>query len=294
MTAGEWPSIYVELLGSQSRLVRGKRYTTRVIEAGSGEPLILVHGVGSHAEVFARNIGTLAQHFHVYAVDALYHGYSSLEPYDADNRVYRQAEAVIDLMDAEGTAWAHVEGESMGAGIAFDLGLHWPDRCGKLILNSGSYYVRFSRAFTPPAGEAGGVRVLEALCRESVVKLSRETIRARMEFLVATPERITDELVNGQYRLYSDPAIHASMMRVYGVTAPRSLGNYEEAVAATLKPPVLVMWTGRNRSAGSEVGEYLASLIPGARYQLIADAGHWPQWEQPAEHDQAVLDFLRG
>jgi 2-hydroxy-6-oxonona-2,4-dienedioate hydrolase/2-hydroxy-6-oxo-6-(2'-carboxyphenyl)-hexa-2,4-dienoate hydrolase len=284
----------VELLDSQIRMVRGRRYTTRVIEAGGGEPLILIHGVGSHAEVFARNIRRLAEQFHVYAIDALYHGYSSTEPYDAEHRVFRQAEAVIDFMDAAGIEWAHVEGESMGAGIAFDMGLHWPERCGRLVFNSGSFFVRFQRSFEVPAGEKGGSRVLETVCRESVVNLSRETVRARMEFLVATPERVTDELVEGQYRLYSDPAVRASMLRVYGVTAPRSLGNYPEEVAATLKPPVLVMWTGRNRSAGPEVGEYLASVLPGARYYLVADAAHWPQWEQPEEHDRVVLDFLRG
>ena len=58
----------------------------------------------------------------------------------------------------------------------------------------------------------------------------------------------------------------------------------------TLKPPVLVLWTP---GAGLEVGEYLADLIPGAQYHLIGDAGHWPQWEHPVEHDQAVLNFLK-
>src|SRR5439155_17195300 len=115
----------VELLGTATRFIQGRQYVTRAIEAGSGDPLILIHGVGNSAECFARNVRRLGQHFHVYAVDALYHGYSSKEPYDADHRVQRQAEAVIDFMDAEGLAWAHVEGESMGAGIAFELGMRY-------------------------------------------------------------------------------------------------------------------------------------------------------------------------
>ena len=114
-------SLWVELAGSQVRLVKGQRYITRVIEAGAGDPLILIHGVGSHAEIFARNVMRLAAPFHVYAIDALYHGYSTKEPYDAENRILRQAEAIIDLMDAEGLEWAHMEGESMGSGIAFEL-----------------------------------------------------------------------------------------------------------------------------------------------------------------------------
>ena len=283
-------SLWVDLMGSTVRVVEGARYRTRVIEAGSGDALILIHGVGASAEVFARNIKNLAQHFHVYAIDALYHGYSSLEPYDAEHRVERQAEAVLDFMDALGVRWAHIEGESMGAGMAFYLGLRYPERCGRLILNSGSYYVNFKRSF-PEMAEGD---LLVPLSRESVTDLSRQTVRRRMEYLVASPDHLTDELVEVQYQMYADAAIRESMKRVYGITAPRPrLMHYEEEVAATLGPPALVIWTDRNRGAGPEMGEYLASVIPGAQYHLIRCAAHWPQWEQPEEHDRAVLRFLK-
>lgn len=283
-------SLWVKLMGSTVRVVEGARYATRVIEAGSGEALILIHGVGASAEVYAKNIMNLAQHFHVYAIDALYHGYSSLEPYDAEHRVERQAEAVIDFMDAVGVRWAHIEGESMGAGIAFQMGLRHPDRCGKLILNSGSYYVNFKRTF-PEMPERD---LLVPLCKESVTNFSRETVRRRMEYLVASPDHLTEELVDVQFELYANPEIRESMGRVYGVTAPRPrLMHYEEEVAATLAPRTLVLWTDRNRSAGPEVGEYLSSVIPGAQYHLIKGAAHWPQWERPEEHDRAVLEFLK-
>src|SRR3972149_481226 len=188
-------------------------------------------------------------------------------------------------MNAEGLPWAHIEGESMGSGIAFELGMRFPDRCGKIVLNSGSFYIKYKRRF---GGESGGGDSLMARCRDSVLNLSPETVRRRMEFLVAKPERITDELVDLEMKLYSDPAIRESMMRVFGITAPRgNLGQYEEEAAVSLKPRVLVLWTP---GAGIEVGQYLARLIPGAKCHLIADAGHWPQWEHPVEHDLAVLD----
>ncbi len=271
-------------------VVYGERYRTRVIEAGSGDPLILIHGVGSSAELYARNVMRLANDFHVYAIDALYHGYSSLGPYDSEHRVERQAEAVLDFMDAVGIEWAHIEGESMGAGMAFHIGLHHPGRCGKLVLNSGSYYVNFKRDF-PEMPEGN---LLVPLCRDSVANYSWETVRRRMEYLVASPDHLTDELVEVQYNLYADPEIRESMARVYGISAPRPrLMHYEEEVAATLQPPVLVLWTDRNRGAGPEVGEYLASVIPGAQFQLIENAAHWPQWEQPERHDEIVAAFLK-
>ena len=59
-TETKWRSIYVELMGSQTWFIKGERYTTRVIEAGCGEPLILIHGSGGHAEAWARNVMNLA------------------------------------------------------------------------------------------------------------------------------------------------------------------------------------------------------------------------------------------
>jgi pimeloyl-ACP methyl ester carboxylesterase len=136
--------------------------------------------------------------------------------------------------------------------------------------------------------------LLVPLCRESVVNFSRATVRRRMEYLVASPDHLTDELVEVQYRLYADPAIQASMKRVYGVTAPRPrLLFYEEEEARKLAVPSLVIWTDRNRGASPAVGEYLAECL-GAQYRLIQDAAHWPQWEQPEAHDRAVADFLMG
>ena len=283
-------SLWNLLLGAAVRFVHGKRYRHRVIEAGDGPPLLLVHGVGSSAEVFARNAIPLSAHFHVYAIDALYHGYSSLLPYDAETRVRTQADALLDFMDAEGIPRAHMEGESMGAGMVFDLAMRHPDRVGGLVLNSGSFYVEMKRHF-PVGPEAA---LLVPLCRESVVNFSRETVRRRMEYLVAGPDHLTDELVDLQYRLYSDPAIRASMERVYGVTAPRpALLSYSEEEAAKLQPPCLVLWTDKNRGQGAEVGEYLAGCLH-ASFRLIRGAAHWPQWEQPEAHDAIVTEFLLG
>jgi pimeloyl-ACP methyl ester carboxylesterase len=282
------PSIWNGLLSAQVRFVTGKRFRHRVIEAGSGDALILIHGVGSSAELFARNVVPLSEHFHVYAIDALYHGYSSLLPYDAENRVRTQADAVLDFMDALGIAWAHMEGESMGAGMVFDLAMRHPDRVSRIILNSGSYYVDLKREFASgPEAE-----LLVPLCRESVTDFCRETVRRRMEYLVASPDHLTDELVDLQFRMYQNPDIRASMERVYGVTAPRPrLLCYSEEEAAALKPPCLVLWTDKNKGQLPEVGAYLADRLH-ARFGIIEDAAHWPQWEQPEAHDALVADFL--
>ena len=211
------PSLTEALDGTATRFVTGRTTTTRIIEAGTGDPLILIHGVGNSAEAFARNIVRLGQRFHVYAIDALYHAYTTKEPFDARHRVQRQGEAVLELLDAEGLAWAHLEGESMGAGIAFDLAMRHPERCGRLILNSGSYYIKLERTF---AGRTeGGAAYLMRLCGAAILDPSPATQRARLEYFVHDPADVTDELVDFYCQLYADPAIGASMQRVFGITA---------------------------------------------------------------------------
>ena len=243
-TETHWRSIWVELAGATIRIVKGKTYSTRVIEAGSGDPLILVHGIGGYAEAYARNVMNLAKDFHVYAIDALYHGFSTKEPFDAEKTTLRQAEAIIDLMDAEGLKTAYIKGESMGSSIAFEFGLNFPDRAKKLVLDTGAYFVKFNRTFVE---RPGGGTALADLSREAVVNPKRDTVRKRLEWLVADPDRITDEMVDLRLKYYTDPEINASMQRVNGITAPRQQNpRYTEEDCAKLTVPSMVFWTEHN------------------------------------------------
>src|SRR5205085_1365087 len=67
-------SIWVDLLGAEVRFRDAGGLRTRSIEAGEGEPLILLHGSGGHAEAYSRNVLPLANDFRVHAVDMIGHG----------------------------------------------------------------------------------------------------------------------------------------------------------------------------------------------------------------------------
>lgn len=291
----EWGSVSVELLGTQTRIVQGKKYYHRVIECGtSGEPLILIHGIGGHAETYARNLHNLAKHFHVYAIDALYHGFSQKDPWDPDHWTEIQAEGLADLIQALGYSWAHVEGESMGGLITWEFGLRFPEMAGKLVMNTGLPNVNTKRKdFVENPG--GGPALME-LSQRSILEPRFETVRARMEWLVAKPERMTDEMVNIRIKLYSFPEIFESMKRVYriGGSWDNFLKSYEEEDLQAFKPDSLVFWTQNNPGQGPDSAEYIANLIPGAKFYNMQDAAHWPQWEKPEEHDQVLIDFIKG
>ena len=119
----DWAPIAVEFLGAESVLVKGKRWNHHVIHKGDGPPLLMYHGIGGHAETYARTLPAIAAAgYHVYAVDALYHGYSSKPDLkDRAEMAVNQVDGVVDLIEALGYEWAHFEGESMGAMTRSDL-----------------------------------------------------------------------------------------------------------------------------------------------------------------------------
>lgn len=291
-----WPRLSVQLLGTQTRYVQGARWRHRVIECGddSGEPLILIHGVGGHAETYARNLHGLArQGFHVYAVDALYHGFTDKEPYDDDQRYVYQVDAVIDLIDALGHQTVHIEGESMGATIAFHFALSHPDRARKVVLNTGFGHVKLNKSDFKPV--KGDMAELARLSREVVVDPSHEAMRKRLEWVVADPESMTDEMVDIRLALYRDPEINASMRKVFRLDKDWSWDvPYTEEDLADYRPPTLVLWTEHNPGDGPDYGEYIAGILPGGKFYCIEGAGHWPQWERPEEHDAVLTEFLLG
>src|SRR5438874_4021625 len=74
-------SVYLRLLGAEVRYYQGPKFRSRVLEAGNGEPLILLHGIGGHAETYVRNIVPLGRNFRAMAMDFLWHGYSQKPPF---------------------------------------------------------------------------------------------------------------------------------------------------------------------------------------------------------------------
>jgi pimeloyl-ACP methyl ester carboxylesterase len=287
-------SIWIDLLGSQVHYL-GRRHRTRVIEAGDGDALLLIHGIGGHAEAWSRNVVRLGSQYRTMAIDLLWHGYSDKPDYPWGEDIPAYAEQILDLLDAEGIERAHVEGESLGGWVGLWLALHHPDRLGSLVLNTTA-----GIRWRPGAVDDHPHQGRDALAQRSlqaITEPTRETIRKRLEWLMLSPDRVTDELVDVRYRLYSDPAVQASLRSVFenafaGVGPPRK--QIEEDELASVAAPTLVLWTDHNPGTGPEVGRRIAAAIPGAQFALVEDAAHRPQWEHPEDHDRLVLDFLAG
>ncbi len=99
--------------------------------AGSGEPLVLVHGLSGSTRWWAKNVEALGWRFRVHSIDLVGFG----ESRGGHPFVLREAAGYLATwMDQVGIERADVVGHSMGGFIAAELAADFPDRCERLVL----------------------------------------------------------------------------------------------------------------------------------------------------------------
>jgi pimeloyl-ACP methyl ester carboxylesterase len=282
-------SFWVEALGAQTRFYEADGLQTRCIEAGTGEPVILLHGFGGHAETWIRNVGRLSDEFHVYALDMLGHGLTA-KP-DIDYSVESLARHVLAFMDAVGAPKAALVGQSLGGWVAGWLAVNEPDRVSAFASVTGG-------GFQVSADGAESTRRVGTQVRDATVRAfeqpTRENVRQRLEWLLHDTSLVTEELVEVRFRIYSDPAFTRIAPRLLdGLTVGTSAENaLTRDRLQQIECPTLVLWTRYNPTTPWEEGREASEVIPGASFYLMEEAGHWPQFEKPDEFHDVLLEFL--
>ena len=291
-------SLHLNLLGTETRYYDTGKYRTRVIEVKNDKlPLILLHGGGGHAEAFARNLVPLSAVSRPMAMDFIWHGLSSKPDFwSKDLKAKRNwlnqfTDQVIELMDHCGLQKAVIEGESLGGWIAADMALHHPDRVAGIIFNT-AWGMTFD-----PAKVKEDPGDLDKLRDSSIAALknpTRDLIRKRMEWLMPLGG-VTEEIVDLRLALWSRPETVKSLTTYYEHLFDKTIDSFlfgEDAVKR-IRSKTLVLWTTHNPFQGVDAAQRLKELIPGSSLVIVDQAGHWPQWEKPKEHDRAVTDFIR-
>lgn len=253
---------------------------TRGFEKGSGSPLILLHGGGGHAETWVRNVIPLSEHFRVFAIDYLGHGYTDI-PDGMSRNLDDFCKHLINFMDAVGIEKANLVGESMGGQISVLMAHEHPERVEKIGLIVGGI----------PSQEHGytaGITQFQELSKVAQGNPTFETIRKRMEWLFYDPKTLPDELVEARLKIYSRPKQEAS-----GRSAQAGRRNYGliEKIPK-LKAPILFFWTTHNPTCPWHVAEKVHLTVPGSRFVLVDKAGHWPQFEQAEVFNRTLIEFF--
>lgn len=262
---------------------------TRVIEAGTGPALLLLHGTGGHAETYQRNIGPLSKHFRVIVPDMIGMGFTDRP--DVAYTLEDFSDHLFGLLDVLGVERAHLSGESLGGCVAAWMAITQPERADRLVLNTGILA-------RPDESGLAQLADLEDRTRKLATDLSLDVVRRRLEWLVIDPDSMTEEMVRIRHHIYSQPGMVDSVIRVTSAVLAMNRGEYEgidymdSEVLERLTCPTLVLWTDHNPGKPFDIVKPAIERIPDAEVHLVLNAAHWPQFEQAAEVNDHMIRFL--
>lgn len=256
--------------------------------AGTGTPVLLVHGVGSSIDSWGEVGDSLAAAGrHVIAVDLIGHGASNSG--NGDFSLGANASAIRDLLGVLQIDQVHLIGHSYGGGVCLQFTYQFPERVASLVLMSSGGLgpdVHFGlRAASLPGSEM----VLRAAVSPRVVNTLHWT-RSALGKVGLRHRGVSERTLAKLQRLQEQSRLAGFVATVRGVIGPE--GQRVQAVdrLAGLSPQhVLIIWGDADAMLPIEHGRRAHQILPGSRFVVIPDAGHHPQDDAP---DRVSLEIL--
>ena len=256
------------------------------IEAGTGEPVILLHGLGATKASFLPTLDALAPSYRAIGVDLPGFGDSAKPLFGAYDAPFF-ARAVTALLDALDLDSAHVVGNSMGGRVALELGLEHPDRVERLVLLAPSLAWLKPRPWAPylrliPT-QLGVFQPAPRPLIEMIVK----------QFVPGSDTEWTAAGIDEFMRSYLTPlgraAFYAAARNIY-LEEPRGPNGLWTRLPE-LQPEALFVWGRKDKIVPLGFARRVRDTLPGA-VQLELDCGHVPQLERPRQTHEAMTRFL--
>src|SRR5215471_9805997 len=233
---------------------------TRVLEAGTGDRvMICIHGIGSHAGWWRRNIQQLAaQGYRVIAPDLPGHGFAAASPgWPLTIDGFR--DFILQLADTlAADSPLLLVGHSLGGHVAAAVAMHKPDLISHLVLVAPTGIIAM-----------GAERLRATQQRQS--DLSREAIAAKLRFAIANPELVTEDWIEEDFRINNGPGA-VSTLREVAAYLGSSLDDH--VIGAGLaefakRAPTLLVWGDADRSVPIEIGRQARRLVNAARFAVL-------------------------
>lgn len=258
-------------------------------EAGSGPPLVLLHGAGpgvSGWSNFGANVPALAARFRTIVVDQPGFGASPGVDFTGDYFTHA-AEHVVALLDHLGIERAHLLGNSLGGGTAARMALDHPDRVDRLVLMGPG---GLTSRLVIPEPTVGHLRLYAFFADPT-----RERLAEFMRGMVHDPTLVTDAMVDERFAQSQAAGVAESFARFRAsFTDPANAERTELwRHADRIEHESLIVW-GREDAVNPYDGALLAvARMPNVRLHLMSRCGHWAQVERAREFNRLVTGFLR-
>jgi pimeloyl-ACP methyl ester carboxylesterase len=273
MTTGENPEI--------GATADANGIKTNYLEAGKGDPVVLIHGSGPGVTSYANwrlVLPALAENFRVLAPDMVGFGFSE-RPADIKYGVQTWADQVVGLMDTLELPTAHMVGNSFGGAIALRIATQHPDRVGKLVL-MGSMGVPFP--------------ITEGLERVWGYEPSFENMRKVLDVFAYSRDLVNDELAEVRYRGSIQPGFQESFAAMF--PAPRQ--RWVEAMCTPeddirrLPHRTLIVHGREDQVIPVQTSLRLMELIDNADLSVFSHCGHWSMIERTEDFNRNVSEFF--
>jgi len=247
-------------------------------EHGSGEPLLLVPGLGGVGASFFKQIPELSRHYRVIVHD--HRGCGQSDKPLMRYSVEQMTQDVLRLMDALKIERAHFVGHSTGGAIGQIIAIEQPQRLKKLILSStwthgDGFFTRLfeaRHALLRHTGPMGYLRATSAVLYPGWWVAKNETLIAEQE----------------RQQAAAFPPVEVVLSRIEAI-----MRFDRRAQLGRIQAPTLVSVAVDDTVTPLYFSQALAKAIPGAKLKVFEAGGHLLYHVIEAEYTRTVLDFLR-
>jgi len=268
--------------------LHGRRAMYRV--AGSGPPIVLIHGMINSSRHWEAVASRLAASHRVIAPDLIGHGGSATPR--GDYSLGAHASSIRDLLATLGVERATIVGHSLGGGVAMQFFYQFPQRTERLVLVSSGGLGPDVSPLLRGAAMPGSALLLRLATQPRLVGALADTgarLRAR-----GNRNGVQLQAVARALR----PLQEAGARRAFLETLRSVIDGRGQRVSARdrlylLKDvPTMIVWGERDRTIPIAHGQAAAEAIPGCRFELLPRAAHFPNLEDPAGLAAVLADFV--
>jgi len=249
--------------------------------AGSGAPLVLIHGIGSQWQMWEPVLDRLTGVREVIAIDLPGFGASPMPPAGTPAGPQSLVSLVIESLNEMGVRAPHVAGNSLGGLIALELARRGQVRSATALSPAG--FANRPESWQAHVSLALGVRTARLIAPHADRLMGPAAGRtAALNLFLAHPSRISPSQAAHALRALAGAAWFDATLPTI---AHRSFRN-----GAGIEVPVTIAWGDKDRVLPPRQARRASWAVPSARMVTLYDCGHVPTYDDPEQVAQIMLE----